>query len=68
MCGSLSERARGVVEEFLDVDFSRDEVLLQRVVNDRLQGRPAGVETERQEVDCARRRTTGSLLPSASRR
>ena len=65
MCGSLSKRTRGVVEEFLDVDFSRNEVLLQRVINDRLQRRTAGIETERQKVDRASRRPTGSLLADA---
>ena len=66
--GSPVERPRGAVEQLLDVDFSRNEVLLQRIVNDRGQPRPAALEPEREEVDGPAFGSPAAALLCASRR
>jgi hypothetical protein len=44
---SALERAGGIVKQFLDFQFSRNESLLQRVLDDGLQRPPAGIQTKR---------------------
>ena len=47
------ERTRGGVEQFRDIDFCRDEALLQRIVGDHLQSGPACFEPERKKINFA---------------
>src|SRR5215211_5562215 len=56
------EGAGQIVEQLLDFDFSRNELLLQRISDDGLQRRAACVETERQKIDFAWLGQTGGAF------
>src|SRR5919201_6550294 len=56
------ESASQIVEQLLDLDFSRKELLLQRIGDDGLQCRAARVETERQKINLARLGQPGGVF------
>src|SRR5262245_65692857 len=56
------ESAGQIVEQLLDPDFSRKELLLQRIGDDGLQRRPTSVKTERQKINLARLGQPGSVF------
>src|SRR6266550_3617156 len=56
------ESAGQIVEQLLDLDFSLNELLLQRIGDDGLQRRPACVEAERQKIDLARLGQPGGVF------
>jgi hypothetical protein len=59
---SAVESAGQIVEQLLDLDFSRKELLLQRIGDDGLQCRAACVETERQKINLARLGQPGGVF------
>src|SRR3982074_2696130 len=54
--------ASGIVEQFLDVDFPRDEALLPRIIDDGLHRGPAAFGAKRKKVDLAWLGQTGGRL------
>src|ERR671924_2424407 len=56
------ESAGQIVEQLFDLDFSRKELLLQRIGDDGLQCRAARVETERQKINLARLGQPGGVF------